>query len=111
MPILIVLVGVTVHKTSLDGLDGLFWSLLFEEDTRYAPGYSEAGFYKIKHGMTEAEVKRLLGEPLMVDPPDSRRNYTYWRYSESPKDTHYRQRFIRFQNGIVTERISEFYVD
>lgn len=34
--------------------------------TEYAPGYSEARFQEIVAGMSEFEVKQLLGEPLRV---------------------------------------------
>lgn len=29
-----------------------------------APGFSDVAFMKIKHGMTEAEVRRIVGEPI-----------------------------------------------
>ena len=32
-------------------------------------------------------------------------------YSESPSDTHYRQRIIRFANGQVIEVIKGWYLD
>jgi len=40
--------------------------LVLKEDTLYSPGYSEAGFDQVKAGMTEPEVKDLLGLPLRV---------------------------------------------
>jgi len=95
----------------LDGLDGLFWSLGFKEDTVYSPKYSDNAFKQINIGMSEAEVKRLLGEPIETYPPDKWRDSKSLRYSHSPGDTHYRIRNINVKDGIVISKYSEFYVD
>jgi hypothetical protein len=39
---------------------------LLAEETVYAPGYSEWAFRNVRVGMTEAEVRRLLGPSLRV---------------------------------------------
>ena len=44
---------------------------------------------------------RLLGTPDEV----------HWVYSESPGDTHYRERVIRFSNEHVVEVITGWYLD
>ena len=106
--LLMTAVAATYHFRSMDGLDGLFFSRLFQEDTIYAPGYSDTAFRKVTVGMSQAEVLALLGPPI-----------SEWEacdnmamgWSKSPGDTHYRQRVVFFQNGVVTKTLSEFYVD
>jgi hypothetical protein len=56
--------GVAVAVMSLDGLDGMIFGLLGEEDTLYAPGYSDSAFRQIAIDTTEDEVLVLLGEPV-----------------------------------------------
>lgn len=46
-----------------DGFSGFVLTLI-GNDTRYAPGYSEEAFSRIRVGVTESEVRSLLGEPL-----------------------------------------------
>ena len=48
-----------------------------QDTTRYAPGYSEARFRSIRTGMPEAEVRRLLGDPLAVR---AATEYVEWVY-------------------------------
>lgn len=44
------------------GLPLLFTAL--SDTTQYSPGYTEAAFEAVQEGMTEDEVRRLLGEPI-----------------------------------------------
>ena len=68
----LVLVGImsfsVLHNYLLDGLDGWFFRSVLDfeedEDTVYAPGYTDKGFRQIKRGMTEQEVLKILGAPL-----------------------------------------------
>ncbi len=55
----------------------------------------------IQTGMPMDRAGALLGPPLEV----------YWLYSESPSDTHYRERVVRFSSGRVNEVISGWYLD
>lgn len=55
----------------------------------------------IRTGTSIAAAAVLLGAPDEV----------YWLYSESPSDTHYRERAIRFSNGRVVEIIKGWYLD
>jgi len=57
--------------------DWLGWaeSLGDHAETRFAPGFAENQFCKVKPGMTPAEVRRLLGEPLLVF------GHSVWHYS------------------------------
>jgi outer membrane protein assembly factor BamE (lipoprotein component of BamABCDE complex) len=36
------------------------------DSTEYSPGYSEQAFNAVRDGMTEAEVRRLLGPPIRI---------------------------------------------
>ncbi|MBZ4410483.1 hypothetical protein OWM54_29830 [Myxococcus sp. MISCRS1] len=96
----------------LDGYLGELASLAFREDTVFAPGYSAFKFWRIRRGMTEAEVERLVGGPLKTwTPRDVDLDEVYWSYSHSPGDTHYRMRLVCFRDGRVHDLHTEFYVD
>jgi hypothetical protein len=105
--------GVIVHVATLDGLDGLIWSSMFEEDTVYAPGYSDASFRKVANGMSESELKSLLGDPLSLYPAYKNRgqDWTSWCYTKSQNSSHYRIRSVRIKENIVIGKHAEFYVD
>jgi hypothetical protein len=110
---LLAIAGDVTHVATLDGLDGVFWSSMFHEDTVYAPGYSDTAFRKIHAGMPESEVKALLGAPISLYPAyqNTGQDWTTWCYSDSPGDTHYRIRAIRMKDGVVIGKHAEFYVD
>jgi outer membrane protein assembly factor BamE (lipoprotein component of BamABCDE complex) len=61
---LTVVFGVAAHGFLLDGLDGWMLSALYEDDTRYAPQYSDKNFRALKPGMSQSEVAARLGQPL-----------------------------------------------
>lgn len=104
---------------SLDGFAGVFFGDFSSEDTtEYASGYSDKGFRKLRKGMTEKEVRALLGEPIRVweyRPPKELREKRLpaigWTYSRTPNDDSYRIRVVHFQEGEVSRIFSEFYVD
>lgn len=88
------------------------------DGTRWAPGFSECRFGQLKEGMTFAEVRDLLGEPLMVgnyrNEPKSWWDYAIGRddrwMSNSSYSTH--QRTVVFnQTGHVIEFYRDFYFD
>lgn len=101
--------GVFLNYYLLDGLTGLFFTGGFEEDTEYAPGYSDEGFLRVRRGMSEQEVLAILGSPLgTVDLAESRQS---WVYSRSPGHKSYRVRCFVFEDRRVAEIIHEFYID
>ena len=55
----------------------------------------------IRTGLPIDDAAVLLGAP----------NEVYWLYSESPSDTHYHERVIRFSKGQVVEVIKGWYLD
>ncbi|MFO0598504.1 MAG: hypothetical protein U0228_24575 [Myxococcaceae bacterium] len=83
-------------------LDGPLGVLCLTSRTVYAPGYRDALFRSIRLGMTEAEVRQVLGTPhhtlggMTADDP----TFGYsWREGD---DGCYRQRSIGFERGAVT---------
>jgi hypothetical protein len=101
--------GAILNMYLLDGVAGVFWSLGFEEDTEYAPGYSDSAFRKIHKGMSRTEVLAILGPPLRtVDQGAGRESLAY---SRSPRDKSYRERVVILENGKVFRIIQQFYVD
>ena len=103
-----ILVGVTQYRL-LDGIQGELFALAVEDDTEYAPGYSDAGFRHIDQGMSTNEVTRVLGPPLSKAALEG--DHETWRYSRSPHDGNYRIRAILFERGRVTRIVHEFYLD
>ena len=103
----VILVG--IHHWLIDGIDGLIWGSLLQEDTAYAAGYTDHGWRTVRTGMTEDGVRDLIGQPLQVW--TNQGGSVGMRWSRSPGDTHYRCRVLQFSNGRVSEKHTEFYVD
>jgi len=100
---------VCLHRWLIDGIDGLIWGALFQEDTAYAAGYTDHGWRTARRGMTEEGVLDRIGVPLQVW--TNQDGSVGMRWSRSPGDTHYRCRALEFSNGRVSEKYAEFYVD
>lgn len=112
---------VIVNGLTLDGLDGFLWSLLSDEDTVYAPGYSDRSFRQVQIGMTAGEVLTRLGEPIsryhLTGQPlnDWSRSFPIesvcWQYSCSPSDSNFRMRYVYVKNGKVVGKRTGYWVD
>lgn len=100
-----------VHAMSLDGLDGLLLRAMFGDGSEWSASYSALGFWRVRRGMTAAEVLALAGEPIDRYDIQHTPGLTGWRWTRNPHDTHYRVRVILFQNGKVVEKHAEFHVD
>jgi hypothetical protein len=85
--------------------------LLFSSfDTEYAAGLTRASWGKVQLGMSEQQVKALIGEPLEVDTyADSGERFL--RYSRSPSSTHYWRYWIVVQDDRVVQKKKEIYWD
>ena len=149
--IALVVLATTLHVSLLDGVDGWLLAKLYDDDTQYASGFSDARFRNVRVGDTEAEVIALLGPPLgeswrwdggreavqvsfdrdgraeyvvpsgrlrmgissseiqslMGQPPDLK----IFSYTRSPNDGSYRVRVIHFRQGLVTQKLHEYYMD
>ncbi len=72
-------------------------------DTQYASGFSEETFAKIKVGMTEAEVRQILGAPLEIV------GGSRWFFTEDGKctwgDWAWLVRAVNFKEGRVDEML------
>lgn len=111
----LVLFAAIVEVVSLDGLGDELLAIMNRlagrrEDTVYAPGYSYWGFRSVEPGMTKAEVRALLGEPLGMGRLYVNGDEIWW-YSESPSSSDFRVRSVSFSRGAVTEKTSTFMPD
>jgi hypothetical protein len=97
-----------IQTCTVDGLEGLVLAALFDEDTQFAPGFSDERFASIRRHQSPAEVLGLLGEPLLRSTDAAG---VSWHFSRSPHDTHFRVRVVHFHEGTVDETLAEFSVD
>ena len=102
-----ILVG--IHLWLIDGIDGLIWGSLFQEDSAYATGYTDHGWRAVRTGMTEDGARSHLGQPLQVW--TNQDGSVGMRWSRSPGDSNYRCRVLQFRDGKVAEKHAEFYLD
>lgn len=95
--------------------------------TRYAPGYSDFRFRKIRVGMSENEVLCLVGEPLARTDMDKRHQeiceefgvedkrtptgLCRWEYSCAGDAYDYRIRGVFFSKGKVVRIEYSYYFD
>jgi hypothetical protein len=54
----------SIHSLFLDGIHGALLARVLGHDTKYAAGYTTRGFRTVRAGMTESQVRQLLGPPL-----------------------------------------------
>ena len=99
---LIVLEGTLGAAISISGL--------FEDTTYFSSGYNNWGFIAIKPGMSPDQVRNILGSPLN-EYPVRETGETGWLYSWKRRNTSYHVRCVLFKNGVVSRRLSEYYVD
>jgi|GEM_PF-3159501 len=103
----VILIG--LHMWLIDGIGGLILGAFFQEDTAYATGYTDHEWRAVRIGMTEDEVRGRIGQPLEIW--TNQISSVGMRWSKSPGDTHYRCRVLQFNNGRVSKKHAEFYVD
>lgn len=96
--------GVVRNYTLTDTLCSLV--LGWATDTRWADGFSEKNFSRIRIGMMQQEVRSIVGEPIRTP------SEQYWDYTISPGSTHYHLRAIAFSSsGQVTNILKGFHFD
>jgi len=117
------LLGIYYHiaadRIRIDGFSGEVCDLLLMTDTKYADGYSQEGFSRIRKGMTEHEVLDILGEPLARwspydfphTPYPEKAHFVGLEYSRSPSSKNYRLREVYLDNGVVAQVIGYLYWD
>ena len=86
------------------GFMGWFPAFVFVS-TKYAPGYSEAGFNGIKMGDRAEIVTQVLGQPIWAQTNDSR-GMMWWRYSQPKWTLWYQDRMVIFSNDLVIYKLS-----
>jgi hypothetical protein len=90
-----------------------FWSdrLANGPRTVYAVGYDEFKFQRLRLGMTRTEVEAALGSPIQKVPA-SADVPELWFYSlgKTSLDDYWR-RWVQFENGKVTQIISDYWED
>jgi hypothetical protein len=84
-------------------------SVMYGGPTEYSVQYSDARFREIRPGLSEKDVRTLLGEPLEIY--GIRDNEHGWAYSRKIGDGSYRVRAVIFRGSTVIEIIHEYYVD
>jgi hypothetical protein len=92
----------------IEGLVDTVLSLAVDEDTQWAPKYSDSAFRTVRLGMKRAEVHSLLGPPLLTWSHDGKRIEEWTR---SPSDAHYRRRYIVFESDAAVEINATVYFD
>lgn len=100
----------TSYNLRIEGYSGMILEFFLpNHETVFAENYSDKGFLQINKGMTEEEVIKILGEPLVRWVPEN--NYIGFQYSESKESTHYSLRQVYFTQGKVKEIIGYYYID
>jgi hypothetical protein len=87
-----------------------FWPKI---DTRYADGYSEAEFDKLKEGMTWDEANRIMCPPLGIDTrPNHQIRVFYTLDGHAPfGDFAWFGRELEISNGVITKVVKTMYYD
>ena len=84
-------------------------------DTRFAPGFSERAFAKVAIGMSEEEVRRLLGPPLGISRYSHYPTMATWCYSGDGAcpwgDFAWTYHAVTFREGKVAEITRRWYYD
>ena len=113
---LIFVAGVVVHLSLPDGLGGWFFLSGNSDTTVYAPGYTDSTFRRVRVGMTEAEVRKLLGPPLevwevrLLD-DTNRVEGIGMAWTKSSAKGNYRIRSLFLTNDVVAKKFKECWID
>lgn len=113
-----------LHHCSPDGLQGIACRILVGDDAIFGSRYTERGFRQIRNDRSLDQVITALGDPIEIWMRDE--EFHRWtnlaevtwttndyalQYSVSPKDSSYTRRVVEIQEGKVTGKIAEFYLD
>jgi hypothetical protein len=84
---------------------------VYDEHTRYAPGFKEETFESLPLGTSEADVRKALGEPLERHvTPDGRRVLAYSQQATG-QDNYWVRTLVFDVDGRLVRRVADFYVD
>lgn len=73
------------------------WFLLYRDTSVYAPGFTQRAFDQVRPGMTQREVRQLLGEPLGM------RGHA-WYYSDPSSYGVYHAKIVVFSEALLVSR-------
>jgi outer membrane protein assembly factor BamE (lipoprotein component of BamABCDE complex) len=73
------------------------WHLLYRDTSIYAPGFTQRAFEEVHPGMTQSEVRQLLGEPLGVKDQA-------WYYSDPSNYGVYHAKIVVFSEDLIVSR-------
>ena len=73
------------------------WFLLYRDTSVYAPGFTQRAFDQVRLGMTQSEVRQLLGEPLGV-------RGRAWYYSDPSNYGVYHAKIVVFSEDLLVSR-------
>jgi len=92
-------------------MDAFLRTIIRENNTIWAPGFSESKYSSIRTGMTKEQIIKILGEPVRKwdrDYPDGAWSYSWQKEGDDIFD----RRDITFsRDGQVTGVYREFYMD
>lgn len=77
------------------------WFLLYRDTSVYAPGFTQRAFEQVRPGMTESEVRQLLGEPLGVQG-------RAWYYSDPSNYGVYHAKIVVFSEDLLVSRTDSY---
>ena len=85
----------------------IFSAIVGGNRTRYSDGYSEWAWMKIKVGMPESDVVRLLGRAKWVDSRSD--DVDFWEYTraDAPRDS-YHIRTLKMRDHTVVQKVSKY---
>jgi outer membrane protein assembly factor BamE (lipoprotein component of BamABCDE complex) len=104
----VIAIGIVVFRKAIADVVA---PLIFAENTKYAPGYDETKFRSISKGVSKANVRTRLGDPLAA------RTFadgeTVWYYSEqaAATDNYFVRNVVFDRDGHVVRTFAEFYLD
>lgn len=82
--------------------------------TRYAPGFSQSAWAKVKLGATAEDVQRSLGHPLRIATNSVGKVFWYYSLHRHPENNWvlcWDFRVITLSNSFVTEKVQQIMRD
>ena len=95
----VVLCTVAIGSLHVGGTLEMLGAVLVEDQTVYAPGYSNDNFRRVRPNMSKAEVLELIGEPFAWNLNSPGEVIGYW--SRACYEGNYRWRIIFFEGDRV----------
>ncbi|MEN3367954.1 MAG: SmpA / OmlA family [Verrucomicrobiota bacterium] len=92
--------------------DRILFTLFLRDDApEFARGYSDRAFDSVTKGMSKADVRHLLGDPLQSQSSDAKSHDEIRRYTRAPQDRNFWFRIVLFKNDQVVDAKGDYFVD